>query len=503
MEEGGAAEPVEGAVKQTGGSVRYQPGSDLRIDTAAGALVARAGSDVRVTVYPDGDPRRSEVLRRHGLDPRGGPLAVVQCLDGAVTGGVVAAGGTERVLRPAEPRRARERERAPEAESAPPRSDAPRPAIVRKPQAPAPAPEPGPRARTGARKIQGSVTGLTDAERLEVGVYPLAPRVGQPLPPLRRERRTRPGEGGAWVLETPEDWPRRVAVYLVQQGRVTDVRQGDPGGSVDFRPRTRARVRSFEGTVVDRETFLPLKAAITVADPETSSLLWEPLTCRADGSFAAMIPSFEWRIEARAPGFGAALLEAEMGGAMRTSDLQLQLLPEGRIEGRVVDQRGRPVRATMDLRKPAGSRAAWDSAELPATDDQGRFQVRGLAEGEYQLVARPVEPAQPPTVVPVRVGRRRTTGTLVRVESAPMRFLMLESHLGGEESTWWEGRIELLDERKVLVAEDTLTLREQSWRRALPAGQYRVRIDGIGTEPVDQVVDFRTAVHANISLRPR
>jgi len=496
MEEPGAAEPIEDAVRQTGGSVRYQPASDLRIDTAAGALIARAGSDVRVTVYADEDPRRGEVLRRHGLDPRRGPLALIQCLEGSVAGGVVAASGVERVLRPAEAGR----RTVPEAARAP-RSDAPQPAIVRKPPPPPPAPEP--RSRTGARWIKGSVAGLSAVDRVEVGVYPLAPRVGEALRPLRREQRTRPDGTGAFEIEAPAEWPRRVAVYLVEQGLVTDVREHPAGGRMALRTRSGSRMRRLEGHVTARETFQPLRAAITVADAGARLALREPIDSGADGRFLAMLPAVPLRVEARAPGFGAELVEVPEGAP--APDLRLRLLPEGRIEGRILDGRGHPVQATMDLRKPTGARAAWDSHELPATDAQGRFRVAGVAEGEYQLVARPRERSRPPMVVPVHVARRRTTETLVRVEPAPVRYLAFDSGLSAEEGAWWEGRLELRDEREVVLADETLTGRDlqEPWQRALPAGRYRVRIEGIGTEPVDEALDFRAAVQARVMLRPR
>jgi hypothetical protein len=70
--------------------------------------------------------------------------------------------------------------------------------------------------------------------------------------------------------------------------------------------------------------------------------------------------------------------------ALRESDgkLQVDIDLEGyTLQGRVKDERGRPLSARVDAEAPG-------QASFTLTDDEGRFSLSGLAAGRYQVMAR-------------------------------------------------------------------------------------------------------------------
>jgi hypothetical protein len=103
--------------------------------------------------------------------------------------------------------------------------------------------------------------------------------------------------------------------------------------------------------------------------------------------------------------------------ALRESDgkLQVDIELEGfTLQGRVKDERGRPLSARVDAEAPG-------QASFTLTDDQGRFSLSGLAGGRYQVMARRGDrPQMKPVEVDLADGTPTATVELVLPRGRPV-----------------------------------------------------------------------------------
>jgi hypothetical protein len=140
------------------------------------------------------------------------------------------------------------------------------------------------------------------------------------------------------------------------------------------------------GTVVEEQTDRPLARAVVLADPHGQVTQGQAVTTvtDADGRFQLEVESGRYRVSARVDGFSSATTEVEIDGASVT-DLRLPLGRGGIIRGRVVDARGRA--AGDGVVRAFSATTGAGAATAPLLPD-GRFELSGLAEGEYALAAR-------------------------------------------------------------------------------------------------------------------
>ena len=100
------------------------------------------------------------------------------------------------------------------------------------------------------------------------------------------------------------------------------------------------------------------------------------------------VPAGQWQGVTRAHGHGADRRELDLvEGALR-EPLRIHLGPAHRLEGRLLDARGRPTAGTEVVL--AHSRW-WGPFETTRTDAAGRFRFEGLPEGEFPVAFRPLE----------------------------------------------------------------------------------------------------------------
>lgn len=87
---------------------------------------------------------------------------------------------------------------------------------------------------------------------------------------------------------------------------------------------------------------------------------------------------------------GATVLSLSAGDERAGIDLTLQIVPTSRIEGMVTDANGVPPGRTMVVAVSGGlqfgGRMAVNGAVSTSTDSNGRYQLTGLAPGEYTLM---------------------------------------------------------------------------------------------------------------------
>ncbi len=104
---------------------------------------------------------------------------------------------------------------------------------------------------------------------------------------------------------------------------------------------------------------------------------------------------------ARAPSAPGATLTLKAGATLK--DIEVALMPQGTIAGRITDQEGDPVaRAPVTILKSGyshGRKLIQDTANLRAqTDDTGRFRIGNLPPGRYYLKSEQMN--QPPDLEP-------------------------------------------------------------------------------------------------------
>jgi hypothetical protein len=139
------------------------------------------------------------------------------------------------------------------------------------------------------------------------------------------------------------------------------------------------------GIIVDEQTDAPLAGARVLADPHGQITRGRAVTAltEADGRFQVEVEPGRYRVSARVGGYAAATTEVEVQEA-RVSDLRLPLARGSTVRGRVVDPSGRPAGdGIVRALSPTGA----STAGAPLLPD-GRFELTGLTEGEYALLAR-------------------------------------------------------------------------------------------------------------------
>jgi len=153
---------------------------------------------------------------------------------------------------------------------------------------------------------------------------------------------------------------------------------------------------TLQGTVVSSVEGTPIHAALVQISGEKS---WAALT-GPDGTFKFEgLPTSDFLISARKPGFFSPVdVWPESQGDHRvhvggeSQPLELQLIPEGVIYGRVLGERGEPVEGLqVQLRPLSAKRSQEISAQNPAvtTNEIGEYRLAEIKPGSYYVIVTP------------------------------------------------------------------------------------------------------------------
>jgi hypothetical protein len=155
------------------------------------------------------------------------------------------------------------------------------------------------------------------------------------------------------------------------------------------------RPGSVEGVVTNAITGEPIpRARVTLAAPP------KKYGASSSGEGKISIGAIEpgsYLVTAERPGFLRFRDALDIRAEMTLRDYSIQLIPEGVIQGRVLDLEGQPVEGAQVT--------AWSGKdrESRTTNDRGEFRFDGLPRGRYRLAAAPPRTELPPEI--------RTDGT--------------------------------------------------------------------------------------------
>lgn len=212
------------------------------------------------------------------------------------------------------------------------------------------------------KSVQADTRGGFEFERLTAGEYRLTARA--------RDSKSR-NEPGVSEVATRDELS---ATVTVRDGSTSDVVLGAPTGErIVVRGRVTRAGHPLSGAGVDvrRDEF----------GIETTS--------RADGSFAVAVDGAgAYRFTITSPGGGAFLSEVVEVVASGAPPVVFDF-PGGRITGRVVDSRRKPVAGARVVAQRVGDAPQASDVGVGAleTDDEGRFAFEGLSAGGYRIVA--------------------------------------------------------------------------------------------------------------------
>lgn len=224
---------------------------------------------------------------------------------------------------------------------------------------------------------------------------------------VRLEPARSPG-GGRWKVTLLREGTDPGHLVTVRQGsaaadgiwRAPGLAPGDYQVEVSGEHQSRWAFEDFsvEPDMAPRVVRLPLvevEGEVTLGDEPVSAVVWFggrfgavriPASADADGRFTVTLPEQEgaWRVEVfnREQRVHAVLPEVEVRKAPGQPVARVELqLPDTRVRGLVVDESGRPVGGAQVSASHAGGLAQDESG------DDGRFELRGLAPGEWKLEA--------------------------------------------------------------------------------------------------------------------
>lgn len=107
-------------------------------------------------------------------------------------------------------------------------------------------------------------------------------------------------------------------------------------------------------------------------------------TTAPDGTFHTWVGEGEHEVDARAEGYGHALVRAHAPGPT----VALALLPESTLAGIVIDRETKePVAGARIVMRSWSESPSTHEATAAFSDDEGRFEIRGLVPGRYRPAA--------------------------------------------------------------------------------------------------------------------
>ncbi len=201
----------------------------------------------------------------------------------------------------------------------------------------------------------------------------------------------------------------------------------------------------------------------------------------ADGSYALCTRDSDVVFQVTASGYGSLELTRVVRGHVRQD---VVMVPEGAIEGQVVDRHGQPVEAVVEGR--VRSHAAERPAPHQVQTDAGRFRLDGLAEGRWVVDAHNLRGrTRDGGELLVRAGQTITDVTLVLEDCYP-----LVGTVSVDGAPLSAGAASAFSLTTITVTPTVPVVDGAFELPCVAAGGARLRVDGY------EVVSPRSVVHA-------
>lgn len=195
-----------------------------------------------------------------------------------------------------------------------------------------------------------------------------------------------------------------------------------------------------EGTVVDETGGVVGGAVVRSQDFTRFGQGWTAVTTADDeGRFTLWVPRGGVALEASAEGYATT-----RGHANAPQDsIELRIMPEVVLVGRVIDRAGAPV-ADIRVRANPESHNAHELFAFTTTDVDGRFELRRLGPGRYRPTAEgPTAFGQAPAMVTLAFGEPAPAVEIVTGPAATVDVeVQAPAALDGCEGDWLEGFVE-------------------------------------------------------------
>jgi len=255
---------------------------------------------------------------------------------------------------------------------------------------------------------------------------------------------TRTAADGRFSLTLKNPSPHSLRVQAPGLAAET-LKRVEPGTPLSI---TLGKGGSIEGTVRDAKTLEPVAAATVEArDSGALSLPSEPeiggVETQTDEKGIFRIDGLSsglHHVTARARGYSSAGKESVRAGGR----VDLLLLPGSSIVGVVRGPDDRPVEGALVRAEAKGMPGQWIASSPRRADAQGRFELNGVQEGDYNVLVR--HPDWAPAIVPnVAVNQESETdleivlsrgaslaGRLLNADDRPVRGRVSVQELNGE-----------------------------------------------------------------------
>ncbi len=209
-----------------------------------------------------------------------------------------------------------------------------------------------------------------------------------------------------------------------------------------------------------------------------------------DGRFELWGPSGGMSLEVTADGYATATGHANAPQA----DVELRLMPEVVLSGRVIDGAGNPV-PYVRVRANPESHNAGEIMAFSTTNDDGRFALRRLGPGRYRPTAEgDATFGQAPSFVTVALAVPAPDVTIVTSHAASVHVkLEAPAPLAGCEGEWLEG-FSATHRYVARVTDGQATL------RGIPQGPLHLLVVCRGQRS-ERVLDVGATDHLETSLR--
>lgn len=215
-------------------------------------------------------------------------------------------------------------------------------------------------------------------------------------------------------------------------------------------------------------------------------------TTDADGRFEVeQVPANQYKLIAKAQGFGQETLNVEVTRDASIRDIEIQLGGYGILQGQISDAgTGNPVLALVQVKDAKGTIVASNLDSIHAmTQNQGNYKVDGISPGVYDIVAFEGQSQQyiPQVVRGVQIQAKQTTKLDFKLERGAV---VLAISFVEPDGTLVAGATAQLLNQAGEDMKDMVFVIGSKLSGVLPKGQYRLFAQAQGYESVDQLLDL-------------